>query len=150
MHGSARLLLVFVLGAGAVSVQPSVRLMASPVVGRASGQTGKAALKPAAASAPDIPFKAYEFEVEVEEQLLALANQSRHKAGAPPLALDAGLSEAARIHAQAMLQARQLSHQFNGEAQLATRLAATTELQLDREGENVALDYDAERGHQHL
>jgi hypothetical protein len=29
-------------------------------------------------------------------------------------------------------------------------LAATTQLQLEQEAENVALDYDAERGHQHL
>ena len=65
------------------------------------------------------------------------------QAGAPPLPLDAGLSEAARIHALAMLEARQLSHQFAGEPSLPARLAATTDLQLDQEGENVALDYDA-------
>lgn len=49
-----------------------------------------------------------------------------------------------------MLEARQLSHQFTGEAALPQRLAVTTKLQLDQAGENVALDYDAEHGHQHL
>jgi hypothetical protein len=49
-----------------------------------------------------------------------------------------------------MFEARQLSHQFPGEPSLPSRLAATTDLQLDQEGENVALDYDAQRGHEHL
>jgi hypothetical protein len=49
-----------------------------------------------------------------------------------------------------MLEARQLSHQFDGEPSLPQRLAATTNLQLEQEGENVALDYSAEGGHQHL
>lgn len=107
-----------------------------------------AALQPVADLTPDIPFP--DAEVAVEQQLLQLANRSRQQAGAPPLTLDAGLSQAALIHAQAMLNARQLSHQFQGEPSLPQRLAATTALQLDQEGENVALDYDAEHGHQHL
>jgi hypothetical protein len=49
-----------------------------------------------------------------------------------------------------MREARRLSHQFDGEPALPQRLAATTQLQLEQEGENVALDYDAEHGHQHL
>ena len=124
--------------------------MASPAEGpAASGQRAQqATLKPVAAKAPDIPFPDY--ESQTEEQLLALANQSRKQAGAPPLTLDPGLSQAARIHAQAMLAARQLSHQFDGEPSLPIRLAATTQLQIDQEGENVALDYDAEHGHEHL
>ncbi len=105
-------------------------------------------LKPVAARAPDIPFHDYEFQAE--DQLLALANRSRKQAGAPPLTLDAGLSQAARTHALAMLDAQQLSHQFDGEPSLPVRLAATTQLLLDQEGENVALDYDAAHGHQHL
>ncbi|MGC1648943.1 MAG: CAP domain-containing protein [Candidatus Sulfotelmatobacter sp.] len=123
--------------------------MASPADPAPSGQsTQKASLKPVAAKAPDIPF--HEYEIQVEEQLLVLANGARKQAGAQPLALDTGLSQAARTHALAMLQARQLSHQFDGEPSLAVRLAATTALQLDQEGENVALDYDAEHGHEHL
>jgi uncharacterized protein YkwD len=121
--------------------------MASPAEG--PGQPPhQVTLKPVAAKAPDIPWNDYEFQTE--QQLLALANQSRRKAGAPPLTLDPGLSHAARIHAQAMLTAQQLSHQFDGEPSLPQRLADRTNLQLDREGENVALDYDAEHGHEHL
>jgi uncharacterized protein YkwD len=143
-------LLAFLLSTGAATVQPAARLMASPaeLPGNPSHPPQQPTLKPAAAKAPNIPFAAYEFQTE--EQLLALANQSRKQAGAPPLTLDAGLSEAARAHAMAMLEARQLSHQFDGEPALPTRLAATTNLLLDQEGENVALDYDAEHGHEHL
>ena len=117
-------------------------------VGAADKPAQHAKLQPAAARAADIPFHDYDFQAE--QQLLELANQSRVKVGAPPLTLDSGLSEAARVHAQAMLEAQQLSHQFDGEPSLPRRLAATTHLQLDQEGENVALDLDAEHGHQHL
>jgi len=117
--------------------------------GPSSGQTSQSAtLKTAAAKSADIPFHSY--ELDTEQQLLVLANQSRHLAGAPPLTLDPGLSQAARAHAQAMLNARQLSHQFENEGSLPQRLAATTDLQLDEEAENVALDYDAQQGHEHL
>jgi len=64
--------------------------------------------------------------------------------------MDSGLSRAARVHAQAMLEAHQLSHQFNGEPSLPQRLAAATQLQLDQEGENVALDMDPAEAEQHL
>lgn len=150
MHRAPALLLAFLLSTGAATVQPATRLMASSAEGRGtSGQPAQqATLKPAVAKAPNIPFNSYEFQAE--QQLLALANQSRRKAGAPPLTLDAGLSQAARTHALAMLEARQLSHQFEGEPSLPLRLASTTHLQLDQEGENVALDYDAQHGHEHL
>lgn len=150
MHKAPRLWLAFLLSAGVMSVPSSNRLLAFQAEGgEAPAQTAqKATLKPAAVMKPDIPFDDY--EPKVEQQLLALANQSRRQAGVPLLTLDTGLSQAARIHAQAMLEARQLSHQFDGEPTLPQRLAAVTELQLDQEGENVALDYDAEHGHQHL
>lgn len=123
--------------------------------GTAAQPSQKATLQAAAAKAADIPFTDYDlrskdFEFQSEAQLLALANQSRHQAGAPPLTLDRGLSQAARTHALAMLDAHQLSHQFDGELSLPLRLAATTKHQLDQEGENVALDYDAAHGHEHL
>jgi uncharacterized protein YkwD len=107
-----------------------------------------ATLKPASATAPDIPFT--EYDSETEQQLLSLANQARAQAGAPPLTLDAGMSQAARAHAEAMFAARQLSHQFDGEPSLPQRLAAATRTQLDQEGENVALDFDAAQAQQHL
>jgi len=148
MHRAPRVLLAFLLVTGAASLQPANRLLAAQSLGT-SGQHGqRATLQPASAKAPDIPFTDDEFQSE--NQLLALANQSRHQAGAPPLTVDAGLSQAARKHALAMLEADQLSHQFDGEPSLPVRLAATTKLQLDQEGENVALDYDAADGHKHL
>jgi uncharacterized protein YkwD len=114
--------------------------------------TGAAIMQPAAAKAPKAPFDSSEsdYEVQTEQQLLGLANQSRKQAGAPPLTLDAGLSQAARTHARAMREAQQLSHQFEGEPSLPLRLAAATQLRLDQEGENVALDYSAAAGHEHL
>lgn len=155
MHRAPRLLLAFLLGTGVVTVQPASRLMASSAEGPAASGLSpsepagqQAALRPASATAPDIPFGDYEFQAE--QDLLQLANQARQQAGVGPLTLDPGLSEAARVHAQAMLDAHQLSHQFAGEAPLPQRLAATTKLQLDQAGENVALDYDAEHGHEHL
>jgi uncharacterized protein YkwD len=148
MDKTPRFVLAIVLGTSAVmTVYPSARLMAVATENSAQ-PVQRAKLKPAAATAPDIPF--IDSEVQAEQQLLMFANQARQQAGAPPLTLDPGLSQAARTHAQAMLEARQLSHQFDGEPSLPQRLAATTALQLDQEGENVALDYDAEHGHQHL
>src|SRR5215831_6680043 len=146
MHRAPRLVLAFLLGTGAVTVHPAIRLMASA---DGPGQsTQQATLKPASAKAPNIPFHEYEFQAE--QDLLQLTNQSRRQAGVSPLKLDSGLSEAARTHALAMMDAQKLSHQFVGEAPLPQRLALTTKLQLDQEGENVALDYDAEHGHEHL
>jgi uncharacterized protein YkwD len=141
--------MAFVLLMGAATVRPSSRLMASAAKGGGSNNPAQqASLKAAAATAPDIPFSNYDFDAE--RALLDLANQARAQAGAPSLALDAGLRQAARAHAEAMLAARQLSHQFVGEPSLAQRLASATRTQLDQEGENVALDFDAEDGHKHL
>ncbi len=131
------------LSAGVLVLQPAARVAAA----EGSGQSAhRAILK--TASAPDIPFGEYEFQIE--QDLLQLANQSRQRAGAPVLALDSGLTAAARGHAQAMLDAHQLSHQFSGEPSLVQRLAATSRLQLDQAAENVALDYSATAGHEHL
>jgi uncharacterized protein YkwD len=145
-----RLLFALLLSMGAGTVQLATRLMAFPAEGPggAGEPAQQASLKTAAARASDIPFDEDDFQAE--QQLLALANRSRQQAGAAPLTIDTGLSQAARIHAQAMREARRISHQFDGEASLPHRLAATTQLQLEQEGENVALDYDAEHGHQHL
>ena len=139
-----RRLFAFVLGAGVMSLPPAVRLAAAD----GSGQSAhRATLKTASASTPDIPYVEYEFQVE--QDLLQLANQSRQRAGAPTLALDSGLTAAARAHAQAMLEAHQLSHQFVGELTLVERLAVSG-LQFDQAAENVALDYSAAGGHEHL
>jgi uncharacterized protein YkwD len=148
MYKVPTLLLAFLLGAGVATVQPKGRLMDSAADPASPQGSQPATLKPAAATAADIPFR--DAEPQTEQQLLQLANEARQQAGAPPLTLDRGLSQAARTHAQAMLESRQLSHQFAGEPSLPQRLAVTTNLQLDQEGENVALDYDAVHGHEHL
>jgi len=134
--------LAFVLGAGVLVLLVSVR----PTAHSQTAHT--ATLKTASATTPDIPFRDDDFQVE--EDLLQMANQARQQAGAPKLTLDPGLTAAARTHAQAMLEARQLSHQFSGERSLVQRLAATSTLQLDQAAENVALDYSAQGGHDHL
>jgi uncharacterized protein YkwD len=138
---------------GAASVPPSARVMAAEGSDGAAEHSAqqsaeRATLKPAAATAPDIPFS--DHDPASEEQLLDLANESRVQAGVPRLTLDAGLCRAARVHAEAMFAARQLSHQFEGEPSLPQRLATATHTQLDQEGENVALDFDAADGHKHL
>jgi uncharacterized protein YkwD len=143
-------------GAAPLTVRPGageVPMSAAPTgeVPDPAAQSGtQATLKPVAEASPDIPFRSVEFDSQAEQQILELANRSRQQAGAPPLNMDSGLTRAARVHAQAMLEARQLSHQFEGEPSLPNRLAAATQLQLDQEGENVALDMDPAQAEQHL
>jgi uncharacterized protein YkwD len=130
----------------ASSVRPSAQVLAAPN-GRdgneeaANKPSSHATLKPVSATSPDIPISDY--DPDAERHLLDLANQARAQAGAAPLTMDSGLSTAARAHAEAMFAARQLSHQLVGELSLPQRLAAATRTQLDQEGENVALDFDA-------
>lgn len=143
-----RFAIVLLLVMSAVSIPPSARVMASSGGNADGAERQHATLKPASATVPDIPFT--EYDSETEQQLLSLANQARAQAGAPPLTLEAGMSQAARAHAEAMFAARQLAHQFNGEPSLPQRLAAATRTQLDQEGENVALDFDAAQAQQHL
>jgi uncharacterized protein YkwD len=78
------------------------------------------------------------YDAGAEHALLQLANEAREQAGLAPLQSDDGLTEAAREHAAAMAAERQLSHQFSGEPALAERIAANSDLHLDRAGENVA------------
>lgn len=134
-------------GAPPLSYRAAVPTASSTAAG-AGQSTQRPGLKAAAATPADVPFREEDFETV--RQLLELANLDRARAGVPPLVLDSGLSQAARTHAQAMFEARQLSHQFDGEPSLVQRLASATKLQLDLEGENVALDYDAQQGEQHL
>ena len=142
LRAHTRLSLVLLLGVLALlygaagGVEPS----------SARGQ--RATLKATSAVVPDIPLSEYDWNAE--QLLLELTNQSRARAGAAALKLDPGLSQAARAHAQAMFEARRISHRFDGEPSLAERLAVATTLQLDQDGENVAFDYDAAQGHKHL
>ncbi len=77
-----------------------------------------------------------------ENELLEAANKSRELAGVPALRMDESLREAARVHAQRMVDSDRLEHQFSGEPALLERIAlVNTEdgpLRIDRAGENLA------------
>ncbi len=72
-----------------------------------------------------------------EQQLLRDANEARAKAGAPALEWNEWLAQAARAHAQKMVERGELSHQFSVEPPVPQRLAATG-LRFDASAENVA------------
>jgi uncharacterized protein YkwD len=149
MARALRFLIAILPVLGATLLRPSTRLLASSAEDGAPQKSAHSAtLKPAAATSPDIPLS--ESDPQAEQQLLDLANHDRAQAGAPRLTLDAGLSKAARAHAEAMFAVRQLSHQFEGEPSLPQRLAVVAHTPLDQEGENVALDFDASQAEQHL
>jgi uncharacterized protein YkwD len=88
-------------------------------------------------------------DLAAEKKLLELANERRGEAGAPPLHMDASLTNAARAHARLMVERQQLSHQFDGEASLMPRLLETG-LRLDRVGENVAYNASPEKAFEAL
>jgi uncharacterized protein YkwD len=56
-----------------------------------------------------------------EQYLLAAANEARANEGLPPVRLDPVLSEASALHAREMANHAAISHQFDGEPELATR-----------------------------
>lgn len=72
------------------------------------------------------------------EQLMALANQSRAEAGAPPLKWDGALAEAARKHCEWMVSEGQIAHRYGGEADLSER-AGQAGAHFSLIEENVAL-----------
>jgi uncharacterized protein YkwD len=90
------------------------------------------------------PSPALHEDSAAEQELLELANQRRREVGAPPLRMDASLSNAARAHARLMVDRQQLSHQFDGEPRLMPRLLESG-LRLDRVGENVAYNASLEK-----
>src|SRR5271154_5213663 len=56
-----------------------------------------------------------------EQYLLAAANEARANQGLPPVRLDPVLTEASAFHAREMANHAAISHQFDGEPELATR-----------------------------
>jgi len=76
-----------------------------------------------ASIAPSLPAQsAPENNLTVAEQyLLAAANEARANEGLPPLHLDSVLTEASAQHAREMANHNAISHQFDGEPELATR-----------------------------
>jgi uncharacterized protein YkwD len=90
------------------------------------------------------------YDVQAERDLLEMANTERVHAGLAPLKMDHGLVRAARAHAAEMAAQNRLSHQFSGEPSLPQRLAASSLLHLEREGENVAMAPNPDQAHQAL
>jgi len=121
-------------------LMPFVLLASLAVLFSSGAVPGNAFLPgPARAFAAAAPFlSSLTYDSEAEGKLLELANQARVQAGLTPLRTDEGLTEAAREHAAAIAERQQLSHQLPGEAPLAQRLTASTNLHLERGGENVA------------
>jgi len=117
---------------------------------------GGAASKPAADASPRGSIQqapasdSLPYDLEAERQLLEMANAERARAGLAPLKMDDGLVRAARAHAAEMASQNQLSHQFSGEPSLPQRLAASSPLHLQREGENVAMAPNPDQAHQAL
>lgn len=70
------------------------------------------------------PWSATERQI-AEKQIFDQLNQERQSAGLPALEWSEQAAQAARLHAQAMLENGQLSHQFLGEPSLAERIGAT-------------------------
>jgi uncharacterized protein YkwD len=78
--------------------------------------------------------------------LLAMINRARAEAGLKALQWDHRLADAANEHAQLMSSKGELSHQFPGEPDLASRLLP--KLRLDQAGENVFYDASLESAHE--
>lgn len=72
------------------------------------------------------------------EQLMALANQARTAAGAPPLHWDSALAEAARKHTLRMVAEGPIAHQYPGELNVSER-AGLAGAHFDLIEENVAV-----------
>jgi Cysteine-rich secretory protein family len=90
------------------------------------------------AADPAVISTSLKYDSQAERQLLEMANKARAQAGLSALQVDEGLTEAARAHAAVQASREKLSHQLPGEPPLAHRLAANSNLHLDRGGENVA------------
>jgi uncharacterized protein YkwD len=104
----------------------------------------------ALAADPAVISTGVKYDFEAERQLLDWTNQARAQAGLPALRMDEGLTEAARAHAALQASRERLSHQLAGEPSLARRLAASSNLHLDRGGENVAFAPTVDRVHRSL
>jgi len=89
------------------------------------------------------------FDQGAAQEMLRLVNQARAQAGEPALVLDEALSQAAQAHALQLLEHGSISHQFEGESELGTRLGQAN-LRFDQAGENVALDFSTPHAHQML
>src|SRR5882672_578280 len=124
-------------------VVASLALALTNPVGRAQSPDAQPAPRLIAIDVPDESS----YDARAERELLALANRARTQSDLPPLQMDSGLAQAARVHAAAMASRGQLSHQFSGEPGLAQRLAANCPLYLDEAAENAAFAESVDRAH---
>lgn len=82
----------------------------------------------------------------VAQQLFEMANRSRTEAGEKPLGWDTGLEEAAQRHCARMAAEIPVLHRYDGESDLATRVAAAGG-HFSMVEENLAVGRDAETIH---
>ncbi len=86
---------------------------------------------------------------DAEAELVDLINESRRQQGLAPLTVDPRLTQAARKHSQLMASRGALSHRLPDEPSIPNRFAAEN-FPSDRQGENIALDQDADSAHREL
>jgi len=86
---------------------------------------------------------------DAERELVRLINEERARKGTKPLDIDRRLTEAARIHSEAMAANKQISHRFPGEDRLEDRLGKTG-VPFDAVAENVAYSGSAGDAHEQL
>ena len=100
-----------------------------------------------------MPFRVSAAEVvddpAAEEELLALVNQERERAGLPTLALDPALVPVARAHAAEMFELGYFAHESPVTGDPFDRLAAA-DIGFTTAGENLALAPDVGTAHRGL
>lgn len=85
-------------------------------------------------------------QMSAERRLLELTNQSRAEQGLGPLRWDRNLAAAAQQHAQWVARSSELSHQYRGEPELASR-ASRVGARFQEIAENIAEGQSADSLH---
>ena len=86
------------------------------------------------------------YDVEAENQMVALINKERAERGLQPVRIDERLIQAARLHSETMISHHELSHRLPNEPELRDRVAVTG-IDFSMAGENVAYDANAQHAH---
>lgn len=97
-------------------------------------------------SGQSAPVRAPVAAPHVAQQLFEMANRSRAEAGVKPLEWDTALEDAAQKHCARMAAEIPVLHRYDGEADLATRVAAAGG-HFSMVEENLAVGRDAEAIH---
>ena len=102
------------------SMRPSLKPSPNPLISLTKALA--IATLALASIAANLQAQSAENNLTVAEQyLLAAANEARANQGLSPLRLDSVLTEASALHAREMANRAAISHQFDGEPELATR-----------------------------